>query len=49
MEYYVGLTKMEENAETQEAEAKAMRDMIADTETFISKKMVEIEKLRKTA
>ncbi len=49
MNYYVNLTQMEEVEEEREAEAKALRDMIAETEAFISNKMAEVEGMRKTA
>jgi len=49
MEYYMTLTSMEETEENREAEAKALREMISETELFISKKMAEVESLRKTA
>jgi hypothetical protein len=49
MNYYMSLTAMEEAEESREAEAKAMRDLIAETETVITKKMAEVEALRKSA
>jgi hypothetical protein len=49
MEYYLSLTQMEEAEEQREADAKTLRDMIAETEAFISAKVAEVEKMRKSA